>query len=156
MGRRSGIPRSARLRPHCRDGNVGVALHMVFECSFLQPLRVQYANLFSTCFLLYCPIYILPWFPATYQASLRFCPRAKLTIKHIRLTAQLVYPMWGPFTFRGRTSFSEVAIVLTSLFSLVLIPQFDGWPVAHCVDSIKQMYLNVALPGLLNRYQRLS
>ena len=84
------------------------------------------------------------------------CPRAKLTTKHIRLTAQLVDPMWGPFTFRGRTAFSEVAIVLTSLFSLVLIPQFDGWPVAYCVDSIKQMYLNVALPGLLNRNQRLS
>ena len=25
-------------------------------------------------------MYILPWFPATYQASLRFCPRAKLTM----------------------------------------------------------------------------
>ena len=51
MGRRSGIPRSARLCPHCHDGNVGDELHMVFECSFLQPLRkgirVQYANLFS-------------------------------------------------------------------------------------------------------------
>ena len=31
---------------------------------------------------------------------------------------------------------SEVAIVLTSLFGLVLTPQFDGWPVAYCVDSI--------------------
>ena len=106
--------------------------------------------------LLYCPLNLLPWFQATYQASLRFYPQAKLTMKHIRLTAQLVYPMWGPCTFRGRTSFSEVAIVLTSLFCLVLIPQFDGWPVAYCVDSIQQMYLNVALPGLLNRYQRLS
>ena len=47
MGRRSGIPRSARLCPHCHDGNLGDELHMVFECSFLQPLRVQYANLFS-------------------------------------------------------------------------------------------------------------
>ena len=44
MGRRSGISRSARLCPHCHDGNVGDELHMVFECSFLQPLRVQYAN----------------------------------------------------------------------------------------------------------------
>ena len=26
-------------------------------------------------------MYILPWFQATYQASLRFCPRAKLTVK---------------------------------------------------------------------------
>ena len=47
MGRRSGMPRSARLCPHCHDGNVGDELHMVFECSFLQPLRVHYANLFS-------------------------------------------------------------------------------------------------------------
>ena len=31
--------------------------------------------------LLYCLLYILPWFQATYQASLRFCPPAKLTIK---------------------------------------------------------------------------
>ena len=27
------------------------------------------------------PMYILPWFQATYQASLRFCPRAKTTMK---------------------------------------------------------------------------
>ena len=47
MGRRSGIPRSARLCPHCHDGSVEDELHMVFECSFLQPLRVQYTNLFS-------------------------------------------------------------------------------------------------------------
>ena len=25
-------------------------------------------------------MYILPWFQATYQASLRFCPRAKTTM----------------------------------------------------------------------------
>ena len=47
MGRRSGIPRSARFCPHCHDGNVGDEVHMVFECLFLQPLRGQDANLFS-------------------------------------------------------------------------------------------------------------
>ncbi|DBA89114.1 TPA: hypothetical protein ACH3X1_016285 [Trebouxia sp. C0004] len=48
MGRRSGIPRSARSCPHCHDGSVGDELHMVFECTFLQTLRVQYADLFQT------------------------------------------------------------------------------------------------------------
>ena len=33
--------------------------------------------------VLYCPLYILPWFQATYQGSLRFCPRAKLTIEQL-------------------------------------------------------------------------
>ena len=37
----------------------------------------------SNCFLLYCPLYILLWLQATYQASLRFCPRAKLTTKQV-------------------------------------------------------------------------
>ena len=40
-------PRVAPSQGVVHHRNVGDELHMVFECSFLQPLRVQYANLFS-------------------------------------------------------------------------------------------------------------
>ena len=46
IGQRSGVPRSARLCPHCHDGSVGGKLYIISECAFLQPVQIQYANLF--------------------------------------------------------------------------------------------------------------
>ena len=39
-------PRSARLCTHCSDNVVGDEKHFVFECAFLQPLRLRYDYLF--------------------------------------------------------------------------------------------------------------
>ena len=36
IGRRFGVPRAARVCPHCHDGSVGGKLYMIFECAFLQ------------------------------------------------------------------------------------------------------------------------
>ena len=47
VGRRTNIDRADRVCPHCA-GCVGDELHMVYECSYLQPLRLQYAHLFTS------------------------------------------------------------------------------------------------------------
>ena len=54
-------------------------------------------------------------------------PRAGFRCSHAPLSNV------GPSHFCSGTSLPEVGTVLTSLFSLVLIPQFDRWPVAYCI-----------------------
>ena len=69
VGRRTNIDRADRVCPHCA-GCVGDELHMVYECPYLQPLRLQYAHLFTTdliqfaCFLgrkTLWVVFILSW-----------------------------------------------------------------------------------------------
>ena len=47
MGRPLGLPRAARICPHCASPVVGGELHMLFECPHLQPLRLQFGHLFT-------------------------------------------------------------------------------------------------------------
>ena len=42
------VARAARVCTHCGSAAVADELHMVFECPVLEPLRRQYAALFST------------------------------------------------------------------------------------------------------------
>ena len=48
ISRRSEVPRSARLCPHCHDGSVRDKLRMVFECAFVQPLLNNMQTFFQT------------------------------------------------------------------------------------------------------------
>ena len=41
------VPRADRLCSHCADGSVADEMHVIFECHALQPVRQQYATLFS-------------------------------------------------------------------------------------------------------------
>ncbi len=42
------VDRAERVCSHCADGSVADEMHVVFECHALQPLRRQYAPLFSS------------------------------------------------------------------------------------------------------------
>lgn len=41
------VPRADRLCSHCANGSVADEMHVIFECHALQPVRQQYATLFS-------------------------------------------------------------------------------------------------------------
>ena len=47
VGRRTNIDRAERVCPHCA-GSVGDDMHMIYECPYLPPLRLQYALLFTS------------------------------------------------------------------------------------------------------------
>ena len=50
-GRFSGghhVPRADMICPHCGPGTFADELHVVLECPLLQPLRQQYADLFTS------------------------------------------------------------------------------------------------------------
>jgi len=47
VGRRTGVPRSERLCPHCSLGDLGDERHLVFICPAVQHVRDKYAHLFT-------------------------------------------------------------------------------------------------------------
>ena len=47
VGRRTGVPRSQRLCPHCSLGDVGDERHLTFVCPAVQPVRDKYRQLFG-------------------------------------------------------------------------------------------------------------
>ena len=46
VGRRTGVPRSQRICPHCPLGDIGDEYHLIFKCSAVQHIQDCYPGLF--------------------------------------------------------------------------------------------------------------